>query len=105
MNNLPRIHKTSERYSEQNRPKVGQVCIFSPAKKLIPGMYSQINRVFYDEHIKKNKLCVVKRLTKKNLCEVQFDHMKDPVLVSPVFLMKRELTTFGKKLFGGLSMV
>ena len=95
---MPRIYKSSSRYSDEKRPSMGEKCLFLHGLCLIPGEFVSRGKEFVREWISQGALVRVLR-NKDHLVEVMFPGALDSDLVSPDFLMKAELTAFGKAFF------
>ena len=99
MNTLPKLFKSSSRYSVGTKPSIGELCFFSNAITL-----------FRDELVPKTKTSYLHPWIKQNavvkiirnldyITEVRFADSDQTDLVSPEFLISRELTAFGQAFF------
>lgn len=95
---MPRIFKTSKRYSDNDRPIRGERCFFSHALELIPGEFVEKAKAFCREWIENGKQCRVIR-NADCFVEVMFDEAAETDYVCPEFLMSKELTAFGQAFF------
>ena len=95
---MPRIFKSTSRYSDLSRPEIGERCFFSHGYALIRGEFVEKSKTFIHEWIKQNAIVVVKR-NGEHVVEVLFDGADETDLVSPEFLMRTELTEFGRAFF------
>ena len=95
---MPMIWRTNKRYSDVRRPAREERCIFSHAELLIPGEFVEKARAFCRDWIENGKQCVVLR-NASSFVEVMFDGASESDYVPAEFLMKRELTAFGRAFF------
>ena len=98
MNHLPKIFKNTERYSDATRPTIGETCFFSHAIILLKDELVPKTKPFLHEHIKQDSTVKIKR-NLDHIVEVMFLNSDQTDLVSPEFLLKRELTAFGQAFF------
>lgn len=95
---MPKIWKMNKRYSDDDRPLTGERCIFSHCVRLIPGEFVVKAKAFLRDWIENGKTCRVVR-NAQSFVEVQFEGASETDYVSPMFLLKRELTAFGRAFF------
>ena len=82
------------RLSENDRPDIGEKCFLSPVVQLIDGVYIEDNRTLLD-NLKHNDICTIT----KHGDRVAHAIIKDKkYIVSYDFLLRFELTSFGKTL-------
>lgn len=89
-----KLTKNEYRYSGTHKPKIGSECILSIAKQLTINIYKEVERVLVPFQLKGGLKCVILK-NHKHLTEVQFAHRACTDLVSPSFLISRELTVKG----------
>jgi len=80
------------RLSENNRPAIGEKCFFSPVIRLTDGVYIDDNRPLVN-NIKHNDICTI---TKHGDRIVHVTIKDKKHIVSYDFLLRFELTSFGK---------
>ena len=95
---MPKIFRSIKRYSDVDRPDVGDTCFFSHAMKLIPGEFVKRSKAFLHEWIKQDALVTVIR-NAASFTEVRFVDAPQTDYVCSDFLMKVELTAFGQAFF------
>jgi len=89
-----KLTKNEVRFSKQLRPEVGTVVEFSPVMILCSNVAVVVrNKVFSEPYIVNGAKCVVVENT-EDIVKVYFmqQHIEDIHLVSPEFLIKRDLT-------------
>lgn len=91
---IPQLFKTHDRYSEHDRPEVGDRCFFSHALRLLGEEFVPMEKTL----LRQSTQCVVVK-NHPHVIEVVFDGSDQTDLVSPEFLIRRELTIFGKRFF------
>ena len=87
---------TLTRLSENKRPDIGEKCFFSPVVRLVEGVFIDDNRLLIDS-LKHNDICTVIKHGDK-VEHVAFKTKKH--IVSSEFLLRFELTSFGKAILG-----
>ena len=98
MNHLPKIFKNTSRYSDATRPAIGESCFFSHAITLLKDELVPKTKHFLHEWIKQDSIVKIKR-NLDHTVEVRFTNSDQTDLVSPEFLIRRELTAFGQAFF------
>ncbi len=88
------------RLSETNRPVRNEKCFFSPVTRLVTSIYNNDNRKLLRDYMRELNTCTI--IKNMDRCElVHFSNAKQTDIVSTEFLLRFELTTFGKQLLGG----
>ena len=96
---MPKIFKSSKRYSGEDRPEIGETCFFSHAEQLIlTDEFVPKTKSFLRGWIKQNATVKIVRNLDR-IVEVLFSGSSKTDLVSPEFLISRELTSFGRVFF------
>ena len=95
---MPKIFKSTKRYSDVDRPARGDTCFFSHAVCLFSGEFVKRSKDFLHEWIKQDAIVKVVR-NAESFTEVQFVDAPQTDYVCPEFLMKMELTAFGQAFF------
>ncbi|KKL68759.1 hypothetical protein LCGC14_2121770 [marine sediment metagenome] len=99
-----KLVKNTYRFSDTHKPVVGSKCILSIAKQLTQTIYQEVERVLVPFQLKGGLRCEVTS-NLKYLTEVQFAHKDTTDLVSPCFLIKRDLTVAGLRALEAVKMI
>ncbi len=91
---MAKIFKNPTRYNRYKRPMTGDNVVFSPVIELIDGLYIPLKQKMKCT-LKNNAICKVLKNTEHTVV-VSFDSQR--YMVSPMFLIKQNLSQTGKKL-------
>ena len=85
--NLTRLDNT-------DRPNINEQCFFSPCIEIVPGIFIIDTRKMLQSYMRENNLCTV--IKHGDYTEqVRFNKQQDIDIVSPEFLLRKQLTSFG----------